>query len=186
MKKLNEHFELERYGVHVRLVTEDDAEFIVRLRTDPKLARYVHSVDNDVAKQRRWIVEYKQRECKGEDYYFIFDLDGVSYGVDRIYDISGNDFTTGSWVFSPASPVGLAALAGIITKEIAYEFLGLENDYADIHKSNRTVLRYNRQFHPRILNEDHEHISLAFDKSSFYEKKEAVIKACLCAMNINK
>ena len=184
MNKLNQHFELDRYGVHVRLVSEDDAEFIVRLRTDDKLARYVHVVDKDVWKQRRWIRDYKKREHGGEEYYFIFEVAGVSYGVDRIYNIKDRDFTTGSWVFSSSSPIGLAALAGIITKEIAYEFLELENDYAEVCKNNKTVLRYNKQFHPRILNEDEENVSLAFDKSLFYEKKEAVIKACLCAMNI--
>jgi len=186
MNKLNQHFELDRYGVHVRLVTEDDAEFIVRLRTDPKLARYVHVVEKDVWKQRRWIRDYKKREHKGEEYYFIFELAGVSYGLNRIYDINGKNFITGSWVFSSSSPVGMAVLAGIITKEIAYELLGLENSFADVRKENKAVLRHNKQFHPVVLSEDDENICLAFDKQEFYKCSAPMVKACMDAMNVTE
>jgi hypothetical protein len=186
MNKLNHHFELNKYGLHARLVNEDDAEFIVRLRTDPQLARYVNPVADDVSKQRLWISEYKERERMGEDYYFMFDLDGVRYGMDRIYDINGKNFITGSWVFSSSSPVGMAVLAGIITKEIAYELLGLENSFADVRKNNKAVLRHNKQFHPTVLSEDEENISLSFDRSEFYKCRGAIVKACLGVMNVTE
>lgn len=177
---------MDRYGLHVRLVTEDDAEFIVHLRTDPKLARYINPTDVDIEKQREWLRAYKIREKKGEDYYFMFGFEGVSYGVDRIYNINDKNFITGSWVFSPSSPVGMAVLAGIITKEIAYELLGLENSFADVRKENKAVLRHNKQFHPVVLCEDDKNISLAFDKLEFYKCKEPIVKACLGAMGVRE
>jgi hypothetical protein len=39
MKKLPNNFTLDRYGLHTLLVNEDDAEFIVNLRTDPRLSK---------------------------------------------------------------------------------------------------------------------------------------------------
>ena len=49
MIKLSSDFNLDKYGLHVRLVNEDDAEFIVSLRTDPKLSRFIHDTGNDVS-----------------------------------------------------------------------------------------------------------------------------------------
>ena len=89
MNKLPEKFELDRYGLHVRLVREGDAEFIVRLRTDELLGRYIHATANDVEKQREWIKEYQKREASGKEYYFIFETSaGNPLGVYRLYEIT--------------------------------------------------------------------------------------------------
>jgi hypothetical protein len=66
--KLPSDFSLERYGVSVRLANEDDSEFILSLRTNEKLSRFIHSTDNDLEKQREWMRNYKIREANGEDY----------------------------------------------------------------------------------------------------------------------
>ena len=72
MTHLPSNFELDRYGLHVRLVREEDAEYIVQLRTNPTKNRYIHSTLNDVKAQKEWIRLYKQREAEGKEYYFIF------------------------------------------------------------------------------------------------------------------
>ena len=63
---------MNKYGIDVRFVEESDAEFILSLRTDPKLSRYLHATDNDVEKQRQWIRKYKEREAHGKEYYFMY------------------------------------------------------------------------------------------------------------------
>lgn len=48
------HFNIlsgERYGLKYRLIEVEDAEFIVKLRTNKRLSRYIHSTSNDIAKQ---------------------------------------------------------------------------------------------------------------------------------------
>ena len=42
MKKLPSNFVLDKYGLHARLVCEDDAAFIVKIRTNENLSRYIH------------------------------------------------------------------------------------------------------------------------------------------------
>ena len=64
-------FTTTKYGVTVRLVTEDDAEFITRLRSDERLGRFIHASNGDVEAQKKWITEYKKRENEGIEYYFI-------------------------------------------------------------------------------------------------------------------
>jgi hypothetical protein len=88
MKKLPENFTLERYGLQVRLVNEGDAEFIVALRTDPRLSRYIHETSPSIEAQKEWIGNYKKREAQGLDYYFMFSVNGLRQGVARIYDIT--------------------------------------------------------------------------------------------------
>ena len=76
MKKLPENFQIEKYGLSVRLVNEDDAELIIKLRTDPVLGKYIHATSPDIEQQRAWIRAYKKRESEGLEYYFIFYKDG--------------------------------------------------------------------------------------------------------------
>ncbi len=67
VNKLPLGFKMNKYGIDVRFVEESDAEFILSLRTDPKLSRYLHATDNDVEKQRQWIRKYKEREAHGKN-----------------------------------------------------------------------------------------------------------------------
>ena len=71
MTKLPENFELDRYGLHVRLVREEDAEFIVKLRTNEHNSRYIHDTVADVEQQKVWLRAYKQRELEGKEYYLL-------------------------------------------------------------------------------------------------------------------
>ena len=70
--KLDSDFTYEKYGLQLRFVNEDDAEFIIKLRTDPKLGKFIHSTSSDIEEQKKWIRAYKKREQAGTDYYFIF------------------------------------------------------------------------------------------------------------------
>ena len=52
MPHLPSNFTLDRYGLHVRLVREEDAEFIVKLRTNEHNSRYIHDTVADVEQQK--------------------------------------------------------------------------------------------------------------------------------------
>lgn len=177
MNKLPENFELDRYGLHVRLVREDDAEFIVRLRTDEKLGRYVHSTDPSVEKQKSWLKEYKKREENGEDYYFVFETP-VQYpvGLMRIYDISDTAFTVGSWVFDKQSPKGAAILADLITKEIGFELYPDSECLWDNMKGNTNVIRFGLSFHPVLINETVNQLFFSCSKENFEKYKKIYLR----------
>ena len=61
VKIINKLLPLNRYGILLRLVTEEDAEFIFSLRTDPSLSRFVHQISHKIEDQIKWIKEYKIR-----------------------------------------------------------------------------------------------------------------------------
>ena len=55
MRKLDKNFQLERFNLHVRLVNEDDAQYIIKLRTDTKLGMFLNPTQNDLEAQKQWI-----------------------------------------------------------------------------------------------------------------------------------
>ncbi len=140
------NFHGEKYGLTYRLVNEDDADFIVKLRTDPEKSKYISSTDGSVENQKEWIRQYKARERDGLDYYFIFYLGSTPAGVTRIYDIEDKHFIHGSWVFANNVPPFCSLAAAIIAREIAYDTLGLDEeiDTSGIHVDNQGVLQVSK------------------------------------------
>lgn len=140
-------FTIEKYGLKARFVKDSDAPFIVSLRTDPVLSRFISSTDASVESQISWIRCYKERERLGEEYYFIFYYEDSPVGVCRLYDIADNHFTFGSWVFKGGIPFFCSMAGAIITKEIAFEALGLdlEIDKDGTHVNNKKVIRFSKQ-----------------------------------------
>lgn len=170
-----------KYGLQVRLVIEEDAEFIVALRSDKRLSRFINMTDPDVSKQVEWIRAYKEREKEGKEYYFIFFINGVKIGLSRIYNIEDDHFTQGSWIFSPNAPVGSSVLGNIISCEFAFELPNMRYLLTDARKDNHTH-KYIRSFHPEILCEDVLNIFYRISKENYNKYKQAHIRLCEMAM----
>lgn len=176
-KKIPGNFEIEKYGLHVRLVCEEDAEFIVKLRTDERLGRYIHATANDVEKQREWIKAYKQREEAGTEYYFIFETAaGNPLGVYRLYEITEHSFTSGSWIFLPDAPMGASMLAFIIAREIAWDIVPDAVNLYDIKKANKSVLLFTSTFAPKVIRETEDTFYFENTKEDFDNHKDQVLR----------
>lgn len=179
---LSPDFTLQKYGLFCRFVEEKDAEFILKLRTDPILSRYLHATDNDVETQRAWIRNYKERERNGEDYYFIFFKEGNPVGLNRVYNIHGTTFTTGSWVFSQDAPFESSIAASIMIRELCFEQMGfeLEDGYDGVHVDNKQVFKFNKMIGlketRRYMTEDGEFISMRMTKEDFEKNKPRLLK----------
>lgn len=176
MNILPEDFHLHRYGLDVRLVTENDASFIVKLRTNPELSKFLHPISSDIRSQQEWIRSYKKRQSEGKDYYFIFSRDTIPMGLERIYDIDGDSFTHGSLIFEQLSPLGMSVLADIITREIAFNELGLLKNYFDVRKGNVNVRNYHMKYKPLYLREDEESYFYLLGKMNFEKYKKIFLK----------
>lgn len=181
MKILPADYTVNRYGLFARLVEECDAQFIVDLRCSNH-AKYMNTIPNDVNKQIDWIRNYKERERQGLDYYFIFYKDDKPIGLYRIYDIRGDVFSSGSWVFTHDSPIGAAFVAQVICREIAFEELGLEKEEVAtaVHVDNVNVLKFNlfmgMKDIGRAMTEKGEYISLGLSKEDFEKYKSRAIR----------
>lgn len=175
MIKLPKDFELYRYGLHVRLVCEEDAEYIVQLRTNPTKSLYIHTTSIDVNAQEEWLRAYKKREYEGNEYYFIFSYRGENVGVARIYDIEKDRFTSGSWLAS-SNMIGIGVLCDIISREIAFELYPESNNYFDVRKGNKNVIRYHQSYHPLQYKEDDENVYFSLSRLNFEKYKQLYLR----------
>lgn len=183
MYTLPDNFELDKYGVHVRLINENDAEFIIRLRTDPKLTKYIHDTPADFELQRAWIRNYKGREAQGLEYYFIFYKDGKPFGVNRLYHMENPEhFTSGSWICLPGTPVEAVLASSLIPRLIAFEKLGRKMEFGveGCHEKNLKVIKFNLMIGMHIKGKinDVKGIYYTFDmsKEDFYKKLKKIEK----------
>ena len=178
MTKLPPNFGLDRFGLHVRLVREEDAEFILKLRTDERLGRFIHPTSNDVEKQRQWIRDYKQREAQGIEYYFIYELNNERVGVNRLYDMKPDtqEFTSGSFVFKTGLPMEISTLSLIIMRDIAFDTLGYETNYSDVRLKNYHVRKSARLFGCTQYGETEESALYVVDKLTYKRNRQRLLK----------
>ena len=175
-KILSSDFNLSKYGLECRLVNTDDSEFIVSLRTDPELSKYIHSTSSSVESQVQWIKQYKERESKGLDYYLIYSINGIRIGAERIYDIEGENFKIGSLIFSKDAPLGASILGDIITREIGFDILGFKTNNFEVMKENKGVNSYHLRYKPRLYKEDCEQYYYELSKENFDKYKQIYLK----------
>lgn len=161
-----------RYGITLRLVEEKDAGFILTLRTDPELSKYISPTSPQIDDQIKWIKEYKLREEAGLEYYFIAqDHIGNRYGTIRLYKFDEDSFEIGSWLFLPNSPMGTAVKTNLIGFELGFDRFGKKYGRLEIRKKNSSVLRYIQEFNPTLTNEDEQSYYFTLTKENFHQRK---------------
>lgn len=177
MKRLTEDFEISKYGLHCRLVTENDAEFIIKLRSDNKRSRFIHETDDDVESQKEWLREYKKREKEGKEYYFIYDIEGVPYGVNRIYDVCETFCTEGSWVCLSIEDSSKAIASSLIIRDLIFEFFGFEYELFNVSVGNNKVKKFHIISGAAIVEETPEEYFFKLTKEDYLANRDWFLNA---------
>lgn len=83
-------------NLEIRSATVEDAQFILDLRLDLELNRFLSVTSPDLERQKKWISDQLQME---DDYYFLLeDKNGDKIGTGGIYNIEGKKFSCGRWI----------------------------------------------------------------------------------------
>jgi hypothetical protein len=168
---------IEKYGIKLRLVELEDAEFILSLRNNPTLNKFLSPTSSDITLQIEWLQKYKIRESNNEEFYFVAeDESGIRYGTTRIYNIYDASFEAGSWIFLKDSPVDMAVKADIISREFGFEFLNAEYCRYEVLKKNKKVIRYQLGYHPTFVSEDEQKLYYRLSKDAFILHKNILLK----------
>ena len=177
LKTFDKMESLSKYGIILRLVEEKDAEFILKLRTNTLLNRYISSTSDNLSDQINWIKNYKIRELAGLELYFIAeDLNGKRFGTIRLYDFNENSFEIGSWLFLPHSPLGMAVKSHFIGFETGFNYLNADFCRFEIRKMNVNVLRYMKDFKTTLVNDDDLNYYFTLTKENFIIRKNQLSK----------
>lgn len=94
----------------LRPVRDEDAGFIVGLRSDPELGRWLNPTSPNVSDQLAWLARYYERP--GDCYFVIERLStGAAEGLIGIYDIEGGEAEWGRWLLKPGSLAAVESAA---------------------------------------------------------------------------
>ncbi len=127
-------------GKYVTLnsATEDDAEFALAIRQDPKMTRFLPRLDISVEQQIAWI--RRQREMPGDYFFIVRNEDSERFGVIGIYDF--RDDTAG---------IGRVAMKGgffanreayLLTMRFAFKTLGLKRLADWVYAENVRAIKF--------------------------------------------
>lgn len=132
---------MEGYAFRLRPITDNDAAFVVELRSNPELNRFLHDSSIRVEDQLAWLARYYEREG---DYYFVIERrdSGVSEGLISIYDVDTVALSGywGRWILSHSS---LAAVESVwLIFCIGFELLKLNCVYSRTVAKNEKVVSF--------------------------------------------
>lgn len=157
----------------MRLIEENDAEFIVDIRTDINKSKFISSTDSNIEKQKQWIRNYKKRETINKEFYFIaIDENDEKFATYRLYNISNDSIEVGSFVSKPFYKIALNVIkVDVILKSYVFETLGYDSLNFEVRKNNKTVINYHNKFKPDLINEDDLNYYYKLEKNSFFTNK---------------
>jgi len=129
----------EGWGVRLRPVRLEDAEFIVWLRNLEHAKGRIGDSAMDATAQEEWLRAYFERPG---DYYFIIEtLNGKPLGAYGIYDIRGDSAESGRWVIRPEAPAAIPS--ALVAFDIAFTILQLDELRVKTVSTNQNVLSLN-------------------------------------------
>lgn len=151
--------------INLRTAEISDAEFIISLRLNKILSKYLKSTDPSIEKQKLWI---EQKQKQNNDYHMIIELkDRTKIGVIAVYDIKDSIFEWGRWIITPNSPIYVALESCYLAYDFAFNTLGLEATKSKIRKNNKSVLRFHINYGAEITKEDDVYIYITYFKNNF-------------------
>ena len=138
---------IEGPNLVLRLITPDDAAYVHELRLDPAYNAHLSEVRGTVEDQRVWIEAYKAREATGQEFYYIITRsDGTRCGTVRLYEITGDSFTWGSWILDHNKPPKAALESAVLSFGAGFEGLGADRARVDVRRDNTHATAFYRRF----------------------------------------
>lgn len=160
---------------YLRLAEPSDGQLIYRLRSDPKLSRFLNAPPTSVPEQVAWLTRYKDDEAAGQQYYFIIVSAGQDRGTVRMYDfrtINGlRSFCWGSWIIAPPPVIGLASYSALAVCELGFEHLGFDHAHFDVRRDNKNVVAFHLRSGAKIVDEDEQDYFFHFSRRAYEDFK---------------
>ncbi len=166
--------------VYFRLVELSDAEFILNLRLDPKVSRFLSPTDSSLNKQLAWLQGYKEREAAGQEFYYIIHRrdNDLPIGTIRIYDfdIRKSSFCWGSWIVNSDKTVSAALESSIFISDKGFFELGFNHCHIDVVKTNAKVLRIYNKMGYKIVDEDERLVYHSYPKQAYEQDRDRLLE----------
>lgn len=152
--------------IDLRPVVKNDASFILELRLDPYLRRFIHDTEPYMEKQIEWLVKHAQEH---NDYYFILEnKSGKNSGTIAVYGIDAQKKKGewGRWLIRPGQPVWVAIESMLMIYHFSFFFLNLETLINGTQNENKHVIFFHKQY-ANILRETEKETWFYVNKEDF-------------------
>lgn len=131
---------LQNTNLELRLVDEKDAKFILELRQNSELNRYISKTSVAIEDQIKWIKDYQERNRLEMEFYFIVynKIKNEKCGTIRIYNIKHEEGTCewGSFMLAKGRPNGACYDVIDLTLKFIKSNLKLNRVNLEVHKDN--------------------------------------------------
>jgi len=160
--------------INIRFVKIEDAEFILSLRLDNSLNKYLNKTENNIQNQIDYI---KKNQKEIDDYYFIIETkEYLPCGTVRIYDIKPNSFSWGSWIISSDAPFNAAIESALLVYDYGFDELGFDNCHFQVLENNIKVVKFHQRFGAKEISRDGDLINFEISKEKFLESRKRFAK----------
>lgn len=155
----------------LRSVEVEDAEFILSLRLDKEINKYLSHVTNDIEEQVKWIKNYKSREFDKIEFYFIIEnIDGIKYGTLRAYDIQDSECMWGSYILTKDRPQNFSYRSANLLFDFLFNTLKVNTIKMEAYKKNTRSIHVCENLGFRIFDSDDEKYYMSLNKSEYIMK----------------
>jgi hypothetical protein len=155
------------HHISLRLVDVTDAPFILALRLSPR-GRFLSPVDDDLRKQEDWIRQYKLREARGEESYFIIHhAIAGDIGTTRMCRITATSFEWGSWILKEGAPRESAMVSACLIHDLGLVRMKCDYAYFVVRKGNLKTIAFTRRFGAAITGEDDANLLMALTRDEY-------------------
>jgi RimJ/RimL family protein N-acetyltransferase len=161
--------------ISFRLINVDDAEFILSLRNNNKLNKHLSQTSSSLEQQKEWIKNYKEREKKGTEYYFIIyrNDNNEAVGTVRLYDFirERKSFCWGSWILNENKTKYSAMESAFLVYQIAFEDLGFERAHFDVRRENVKVIAFHQKMGAEVVSENDLDLFFEIEKNAISDAR---------------
>ncbi|MDD7986889.1 GNAT family N-acetyltransferase [Lentisphaera marina] len=152
------NIQLTSKNVKLRLIVESDAQFILELRLNDSLNRYLSEVDDNLNRQIEWIKNYKIREALKKEFYFIIENNrNELIGSVRLYDFLENSFSWGSWILNNKKSPTSAIESALLVYQFGFNNLSFQKSHFEVMKANKNVISFHEKWGAHRTGENEEY-----------------------------
>ena len=153
---------------------QEDAAFILSLRTDSQKSRYLSSTDADLEKQKKWLHHYADQSDQA--YFIIESLEGETLGTVRLYDAQEHSFCWGSWILKEGAPQTAAIESALMVYAYAINYLKFQSAHFDVRKGNESVWRFHERFGAQRVASNEDDYLYKLDGTAIAETRKKYAK----------
>jgi RimJ/RimL family protein N-acetyltransferase len=160
-------------NLYLKEVQLTDTNYILKLRTDKNLSKYLNKTKNSKIDQKKWLKDYLIRRKEKKEFYFIFQLKNKkNLGFARIIYLKKNLFHFGGWILEKNKKPWISLECCLAIYEYGFNILKYKNCLLWIHLKNIDVINYHKSLGAKFVKRTKKEIFFNFSKNNYIKLKK--------------